>query len=442
MRVTVPATTICGTLFGMRSRAVRLALVGLVWIAFGAAGLFVSTTHQRIRAGASSLRQVDQHARETADALADLRLAQHSYVASGQGVAFWMPKVAATRDAVTSGLTALRQSMMSAGARAAVDEAAAAIGEFADVDKRARDYVHAGQLLMASDVIFTEGGQLVTVAARQVETARLAEHEAFDTEEAGVRQQQALAMGAAGALIGLSALILALTGARPSEEPQPGTFGLARPASQPLSGDKGKQPGYEGDEGIVSHAHPDPAPSAGARPAVIVPAAPPASAPARNAVILRAAADLATDLGRVRDSDELERLLARTADLIDATGLVVWMGGTGPNGDLRPVLAHGYTPQVLARMPAVPRSADNAAAAAYRTGSQQIVLSRPGGAAGAIVAPILGADGCIGALSAEIKDGGEGSEAVQAVATIVAAHLASVLAVSPADLPEAKVAHQ
>ena len=50
----------------------------------------------------------------------------------------------------------------------------------------------------------------------------------------------------------------------------------------------------------------------------------------------------------------------------------------------------------------------------------------------AIVAPILGADGCLGALSAEIKDGGEASEAVQAVATIVAAHLAGLLAINPA----------
>jgi len=65
------------------------------------------------------------------------------------------------------------------------------------------------------------------------------------------------------------------------------------------------------------------------------------------------------------------------------------------------------------------------------------VLSKPGGAAGAIVAPILTADGCIGALSAEIKSGGEGSEAVQSVATIVAAHLASVVAAAP---PEAAAA--
>src|SRR5262249_32621486 len=108
--------------------------------------------------------------------------------------------------------------------------------------------------------------------------------------------------------------------------------------------------------------------------------------------------------------------------------------GSAAGADLRAVLAHGYSPQALARMPSVPRSADNAAASAYRSGAFQIVMSRPGNVTpGAIVAPILSAEGWGGGLSAEIKGGGEGSEAVQAVAAIVAAQLAGVLAVAPAE---------
>src|SRR5262249_42748419 len=197
------------------------------------------------------------------------------------------------------------------------------------------------------------------------------------------------------------------------------------------------------DEGIVSHAkRVEPArPTAAApTPAPVVPAP---SRQIRSAPVLRAAADLATDFGRVRDSDELARLLARAADMIDGSGLVVGVGDTS-GSDLKPIIAHGYTPQVLARIPAVPRAADNAAASAYRTGTTQIVLSKPGGPSGAIVAPILGVDGCIGALSAEIKSGGEGSEAVQAVTAIVASHLAGVLAaaaIEPAAVPESKAAH-
>ena len=42
-------------------------------------------------------------------------------------------------------------------------------------------------------------------------------------------------------------------------------------------------------------------------------------------------------------------------------------------------------------------SGGNAAATAFRTATLQIVLSRPGSSKGAIVAPVLTADGCIGA---------------------------------------------
>ena len=55
--------------------------------------------------------------------------------------------------------------------------------EFSEVDKRARDYLQSGQLLMAGDVIFTEGGQTAASAARQVEAARLAEHQALDASK-------------------------------------------------------------------------------------------------------------------------------------------------------------------------------------------------------------------------------------------------------------------
>ncbi|MCU1385990.1 MAG: hypothetical protein JWL71_4687, partial [Acidobacteria bacterium] len=134
---------------------------------------------------------------------------------------------------------------------------------------------------------------------------------------------------------------------------------------------------------------------------------------------------------RVRDLDELNRVLGRAAEVMDASGLMVWMG-SATGSDLRPVLAHGYAAEMIARIPPVPRSADNAAASAYRSGTLQIVLSRPGGAPGAVVAPILAADGCIGALSAEIRSGGETSDSVQALAAIFAAHLAGVLSTAPA----------
>src|SRR6185436_17844071 len=92
--------------------------------------------------------------------------------------------------------------------------------------------------------------------------------------------------------------------------------------------------------------------------------------------VLRAASQLCTDFGRVSDLDELKTLIGQAADLMDASGFVVWVN-SADGAHLQPALSHGYTPQMLARMSMIPRSADNAAAAAFRTSQLQIVLARP-----------------------------------------------------------------
>jgi hypothetical protein len=136
--------------------------------------------------------------------------------------------------------------------------------------------------------------------------------------------------------------------------------------------------------------------------------------------VLRAASLLCTDLGRVSDVEELRGLVGRAAELMDASGLIVWM--SAPDGSqLLPALSHGYASDFLSRLPPLARSADNAAASAYRTGQLQLVLARPGASNGAIVAPVLSPSGCVGVMSAEIRGGGETSESVQALAAIFAA---------------------
>jgi len=375
----------------MRSRAARLAFGAAALVAIGAAAILLFRSEQQITALKSALRAFDVRTREVADALAELRAAQQAYVAEGQGVVFWIPKVADLHESVTARLTALGQSPVSGGAKTALDEASATVAEFGNIDRRARDYIEGGQSLMAADVIFTEGGETAATAARQVETARLAEHQTFDATEASLQKSEAFALGGAGGGAALVVLLL-IPRARRSDGEVDATS---------LSS--------------ITSIAPSPA---------IAPQVAPTS---QHSHVLTAAASLATDFGRVRDADEMSRLLGRAATLMDASGVVIWLGSTA-GADLQPILAHGYGSQALSRMTPVPRSADNAAGAAYRTGLMQIVLSRPGGTAGAIVAPILSADGCIGALPAEILNGGEASDSAQALATIFAAHLATVLA--------------
>ena len=393
----------------MRSRAARLTFGAVAWIAIVAAATFLFYSEKRIAGRRAAVRAFDVHAREAADQLADIRAGQQAYVAAGQGVAFWMPKVAATLAGATQTIAGLRQAALSPEAMSALDEAAGTVNEFNSVDTRARDYLRSGQTLMAGDVVFTEGGETAANASHQVEAARVAEHQAADAADAALRRQEALAAGGAGVLV---ALIIALLvpGGRPRDaEAGNTTLSLNTPAAgASASGELLLRGGV----------------TASTTAAADVSAA--SSAGRAVSPVLKAAAQLCSDFGRVADLKGLAMLLGKAAEVMDASGIVVWLGSTS-GADLRPVLAHGYSPAVLARMPAVPRSDDNAAAAAYRTGVLQIVMSRPGASSGAVVAPISGPDGCVGALSAEIRGGGESSDSVQALATILAAQLASIV---------------
>ena len=394
----------------MRSRPARLTLGAFALIGMGAAAFFLIQSEKQISQRRTRFRALDQRAREAAGVIADVRAAQQAYVAAGQGVAFWMPKVASLLDEAVHSVDALRASADSPAAREFLLRAAATLTEFGNVDRRARDYLMAEQPLMAGDVVFTEGGETAAQAGREIEAARLGEYQALDESEAGLRRQETFALGGAAAVSVVVMILLA------SRAPDRAQEGLAADTSS------GETPVADGE--LLLHGAPPPmAVSAG-------------DVPHQSVLALKAAAQLCTELGRVSDLGELRRLLVRAARALDASGLIIWVGSPA-GADLRPVLAHGYAPHTLARMPAVPRSADNAAAAAYRTSALQIVMSRPGASRGAVVAPLLSPDGCIGALTAEINDRGETSDTVQALAEIFAAQLASVLASSSAPTASA-----
>jgi hypothetical protein len=148
----------------------------------------------------------------------------------------------------------------------------------------------------------------------------------------------------------------------------------------------------------------------------------------QTSVDLAAAATLCTDLSRVTDTAALPALFARAASILDASGLTLWMSA---GEQLFAVLGHGYPPEHLARFGPIARTADNAAAAAWRTGRLSVIGGDPQ-TPGALVAPMFGPGGCIGVLALEIRHGREQDPAVQAVAAMVAAQLATAVAAWPA----------
>ena len=122
-------------------------------------------------------------------------------------------------------------------------------------------------------------------------------------------------------------------------------------------------------------------------------------------------------------------LLAGAARILGAVGLVVWVWDSQRNA-LRPVLAHGYSKDVLAQLPIVRPDTDNATATAFRSAQTRIVN---GGdmTSGAVVVPLMTPGGCAGVLAVELPRGGEQGESVRALATIFAAQLATLVGYTP-----------
>jgi hypothetical protein len=141
---------------------------------------------------------------------------------------------------------------------------------------------------------------------------------------------------------------------------------------------------------------------------------------------LSAVAHLCTDLGRVLETREVGRLLEGATSILDAAGLIVWVWDPHATA-LKPALAHGYSSDLLAKLPRVRRDADNATAASFRSAQTRIVQGNER-ANGAVVVPLMTPAGCGGVFAVELRNGGEQKESVRALATIFAAQIAAFVA--------------
>ena len=429
----------------MSSRTLRvLLLVAALGVAF--AGSYVIYGAERtLTATTTSAAAYAGQARAVVDDLHALRAAQQAYVADGQGTDYWMQQAAERLARVDRGVADLAAAAASDASRAATQGAASALEKFRSLDLRARKYVESGQRLMASDVIFTDSLGALSSAMDQVETAagtRQAESSA-QVDELRSRQLYAGA-GAVGFLLLLVLLLVpvpeaevdvltamrALTDTAPLR-PQPASAPAApaRPPKEWLGDTESsarvisRMPAAAPAEPSIAEA---PAPPAPAAPAVAAPALPPIhAAPAPPAVDLPAAARVCAELARVLDAGDIPGLLSRAAEVLEASGIIVWVADQ-QGAALFPLFAHGYPAQVLLRLGGIPTEASNATAAAWRTG-QLLAVAGENGNAGALVSPIVTSSGCVGVLAAEVPSGREEREDVQALATIFAAQLATVV---------------
>jgi hypothetical protein len=395
------------------------------------------------RAEAAAGEAFSTAARGAARGTLELRAAQQAYVATGQADDFWASKVAATLGSLRDRLTSLRTAAVSSDARSQIDAATGSLDDFAQMDRRAREYVRTGQKVVASDLIFSNAGELTDAAVASIDKAVTSELTARNVAAETFERRQVFALIAAAASAGLVMLLLLPR----VQNDLPGPSFLEQSVPVPVVSTSSIR---AADTAIIGHdgwstpkrsTDATPAEAIGAQPASQTPPAETAAHPVTGAAVpvldFKVVATLCTELSRVDDTMALPPLLERAAAVLDAAGIILWIAD--PDGrELNPVLAQGYPQHLVNRLGTIPRGAENATAAAYRTGMLQTVFGNET-SNGAIAAPLLTCGGCVGVMAAEVKGDTERLEANLAAATILAAQLASLVGPPPNRGADTKV---
>jgi hypothetical protein len=410
----------------MKNTVLRAVVAAVAVAAMAGAGFEVWDLERLSAAERHAADLFERQARLLTLDLANLRADWQAYVADGQNTTAWLTTGAEQYTLVTAHAEALRPLTRSPEGQGLVESAVETIAALSKTDARARDFLASNQRLSASDVVFGEASPQTVKAARAVDVARGQESIASATTLEGLRVWQLYAVGGAAVVVLLAVLML-LPVPKLDEGAALADIGDLAPDTQPATDGLGLGR-VTAARARVSGGDDRPL----GRPPVADATSParPAARPSARQLDLAATAELCSALARVVEPRELPALLERAATILDAAGLVVWMPD-GPGGALRPALAHGYSPLVVTRMGTLPVDADNATAVAFRTMSAQIVPAEAG-ANGAVVAPLVTAEGCSGVMAVELN-GSSDAEQARAAAAIITAQLATLI--SPATVP-------
>jgi len=381
----------------MRSRGWRF-LVLVIMLASGAGAVWSSWDTSR------QIAQLDRSQRDLTDRVDHLLATLDTVTTAQQGYVTPSPGQDPTRvieliGQMRTDTDRLRSHVRSIESGRALQAVAATVATLHDVETRAQEHILAGQDFMAADLIFSDGRAADDAIASGLRTIRTAEIDEYTTARGDVLDLS-WTMGGAVALIWLIGAILLVRVPPPVLREE----SLAIAPTQSLLN-------------IAEAVHDIPEPTG---------------------PDLQAAADVCTSIARLASADDLPRLLQQAATVIDASGVVIWMAA---GEELFAAAAFGYPTQVIQKLGPINRSAVNATAAAWRTGTLQAVS---GGldARGALAAPMLGPDRCVGVLAVEFGVGHDGDSARRAIAMMFAAQLAAALAgwpaasaAAPADVP-------
>ena len=374
----------------MQHRGRRLATLCLILLVGILSGFFI-WSNERVR------RQLDEQ-RESKEDTVDRLLASISTIASAQqayaenrtrDVASFT-QVSVLIDRITTDAAGLRAAADSGASNERLEEFWTALSALMGAGSRARDQFAHGDDNAASETVLAFARDHVTQLNSSLRAFRNSEVASYRNARETTSFRSAAALGAAGVIWAAALVLFAVVPWRVT----------VRQTEVAVSSPPQRQ----------------------AEPAIV------ATVTTVPSIDLAAAAALSTELGILSDQEQLQRLLGRAAEILDARGLVIWMGA---GDELFAAAAHGYDSAVLQRIRPIPRSGDNVTAAAWRSGQLRTVGADASGY-GAVVAPLLSPTGCVGVLAAETRSGRDEDDTTRAVVTIIASQLASVLAAWPA----------
>ncbi len=408
----------------------------LALAAQAAAGFFIVRVEQQKAAAREAADALVRDAGRAQTFVGELRGAEAGLVANGQDQAYWVPKVAGLVQRATDALKNIDRAALAPESAQDFSAATDALAAFARTSDRVRDLLATDQPLTASSVVFGEASESLDTSAAALASIAPTQALAVERDAARLRLLEAYALlGAAGLTLIVLLLLLPRAGPAPAVAPAPeppsASLGLTMTVPTAAELDSLGRTGFDLDlarlpPAAAADAAPEPPRESEKEIEEDVQRESGLGLNTDAQVDLAETARLCSDLARVKDGSELPGLLARAAELLDASGIVLWI--VGPEGGvLRPAASHGYSEHTLTKMKTLSGRSDNAVSVAFRAGQLKVVhgsKDRPG----AVVAPVIASGGCVGAMAAEIRHGAEASPSVQAVATIVAAQLASLVA--------------
>ncbi len=383
----------------MLSRKARQSLVTFLLIV-GVAGAYVGfDTYQRRARAFAAERTILSRLDTMLASVNELAVTQRGYFepTRGNGASnAQFERVRELTEQLKEHLPSLQSQITSPEGIEQVTALASALDDFATTDSRVRTNLANDTFFSAADLVFSASATELRAATTALIALKELTSRATATEYESLERRTALAAGVVGLVWTIGLLLLT-----------------------PL--------GRQSEPATVAAVLPTPAPEPAAQPELPASAAESAAETLDRSADLAATADICAAMARVNSATELREILADAAGAVGATGLIVWLGA---GEELFPVLGHGYDPRMLARLGPLPRNAENATTTAWREVQTKVVTGEPG-RAGAIVVPLVGSQGCIGVLSAEVPSGDETDPTTRAVTTLFAAQLSTIVAAWP-----------